>query len=512
IQPLAAHRAGQGLRVKVVDVQDIYDEFNGGLPSAEAIRDFLAYAYFNWQPPAPAYVLLVGDGTFDMRDYMGTGEPTYIPPYLEFVDPWLGETASDNRFVTIVGDDNLPDMAIGRLPVNSPEEATIMVNKIIDYETNPPSGDWDKQVLFVSDNPDAAGDFYALSDDAAAHIPEGYTINKVYYGQTHTTIDDARTAIVDGINAGQLFVNYIGHSAIQFWAHEKLFRLDTEVPLLNNGGKLPVMLPMTCYDGYFHYPGYPSLEESLVRWNGGGAVAAWAASGLGIAHGHDYLNRGFFDAVFQDGITRLGLATIAGKLNLYTHSTAYRDLIDTFNLLGDPALVLPVSPPTGSIGGYVFLDANGNGVRDYGEFNGIRGVRIDLTQPGGEVISTYTVGDSGWYEFQNLPIGTYTVTEEQPVGYVSTSPDSVVVEVAANTQQIVNFGEMPATETLTPTPTLTSTPTPTMTPTSTPTFTYTPTPTSTPTATLTPTSTPTPSPTPREQPAWGLYLPLVLRE
>lgn len=344
VQPLATHRASQGLRVQTVDVQDIYDEFNGGLMSAQAIRDFLAYAYANWQPPAPTYVLLVGDGNYDMRNYLGTGAPTYIPPYLEFVDPWLGETASDNRFVTIVGSDTLPDMAIGRLPVNSTAEATNLINKILTYETNPPAGDWTRKALFVSDNiPDPAGNFYLLSDQAAYHVPTTYTATKVYYGQTHTTVQSTRDAIVANINEGQLFVNYVGHSSITNWASETIFRAAYEVPLLTNGGKLPVMLPMTCYDGYFHHPTIVSLAEALIRRVGGGSVAGWSSSGLGIAHGHDYLNRGFFDALFCNGVDRLGLATMAGKLYLYTTTSAYRDLIDTFNLLGDPALWLPVT-------------------------------------------------------------------------------------------------------------------------------------------------------------------------
>ncbi|MDW8098552.1 MAG: C25 family cysteine peptidase [Anaerolineae bacterium] len=347
IQPLAAHRAAQGLRVQVIDVQDIYDEFNGGLPSAEAIRDFLAYAYANWPSPAPTYVLLVGDGTFDMRDYMQTGVPTFIPPYLELVDPWLGETAADNRFVTIVGNDPLPDMAIGRLPVNSPAEATVIVNKILTYENNiltyennSPLGDWNQRLLFVSDNPDDAGDFYFLSDRAADRIPSSYRINKVYYGQTHTTEDDARKAIVSSINAGQLFVNYVGHGSPQSWAREGLLRLMYEVQELNNENKLPVMLPMTCWEGYFVDPRRSSLAEGLVRYERGGAIASWSATGLGLAVGHDYLNIGFYDAVFWDNTTRLGLAIIAGKLHLYNSTALYRDLIDTYTLLGDPALRL----------------------------------------------------------------------------------------------------------------------------------------------------------------------------
>jgi hypothetical protein len=91
VLPLAAHRAAQDLRTLVVDVQDVYDEFSYGLFDPQAIHDFLAYAYAHWQPPAPAYVLLIGDGNYDPRDNYGRGEPSYIPPYLADVDPWIRE-------------------------------------------------------------------------------------------------------------------------------------------------------------------------------------------------------------------------------------------------------------------------------------------------------------------------------------------------------------------------------------------------------------------------------------
>jgi hypothetical protein len=68
VQPLADHRAGKGLRTMVVDVEDVYDEFNHGVMHPEAIRDFLAYARNRWEAPAPLYVLLVGDGHYDPRD------------------------------------------------------------------------------------------------------------------------------------------------------------------------------------------------------------------------------------------------------------------------------------------------------------------------------------------------------------------------------------------------------------------------------------------------------------
>ncbi|RME66373.1 MAG: hypothetical protein D6790_00260, partial [Caldilineae bacterium] len=129
IQPLVDYRIRQGYRVQLVNLLDIYDQFNYGRVSVHAIRAFLAYAYANWQPPAPAYVLLVGDGTYDPRNYRGDSNPTFIPPYLEIVDLDLGETAADNRYVTIVGDDNMPDMTLGRFPVETPAQVTAMVEK-----------------------------------------------------------------------------------------------------------------------------------------------------------------------------------------------------------------------------------------------------------------------------------------------------------------------------------------------------------------------------------------------
>ena len=151
---LANHRSSQ-YRVKLIDVQSIYDQFNGGLMSAESIHDFLAYAYANWVRPAPSYVVLMGDGSYDMRLYKGlSSNVTYIPPYLALVDPSLGETAAENRFVTLVGNDLMPDMHIGRLPVNTVAEAKAMVDKIMAYENDckcQPGG-WNKNLLFLADD------------------------------------------------------------------------------------------------------------------------------------------------------------------------------------------------------------------------------------------------------------------------------------------------------------------------------------------------------------------------
>ena len=351
IYDLESHRQSQGPRTMVVDVQDVYDEFRYGIFDPQAIHDFLAYAYApgNWQAPAPSYVLLVGDGNFDFKDNRGTGEPNYIPPYLAMVDPTLGERATDNRYACVSGDDILADMHIGRLPAQTSTQASAIVNKILSYEQTA-SGDWNSKVLLVADDqpdPQGAGNFWDLSDDIANnYLPSAYAPpQKIYYSPgnpPYSTPGNVRTAIINAINEGRLLVNYIGHGAIQWWAHE--FLRVNDIASLSNDQELPMMLPMTCYEGYFDYPNFPGLGESIVRAEGKGAIASWSPTGLGLAAGHHYLNQGFFTAVFTDNIAEIGTATYLGKLKLYTETggeaSPYRDLMDTYVLFGDPFMKL----------------------------------------------------------------------------------------------------------------------------------------------------------------------------
>jgi hypothetical protein len=162
-------------------------------------------------------------------------------------------------------------------------------------------------------------------------------------------VDDARTAILGSIDAGALMVNYVGHGSNNLWAAEVLFE-NTDVDKLTNSSKLPVMLPMTCLDGYYVYPHLDTIHDALgelvTRAEDKGAIASWSPTGLGVATGHAFLDQGFFRAVFgnPDGSTNLGQATTTAKLNLWATGSAL-DLIDTYLLFGDPATVLPTAPP-----------------------------------------------------------------------------------------------------------------------------------------------------------------------
>ena len=346
VLPLRDHREAEGLDTVVVDVQDVYDEFSYGLFDPHAIRDFISYTLAYWRDPdePPSYVLLVGDGNYDFKDNLGRGEPNYIPPYLVYTDEWVGEADADNRYVCVSGDDILPDMHLGRLPAQTAGQASAMVTKIINYEQNLPEGDWRRQVLFVADNPDDAGDFRALSDDIVDnHLLPPYTAEKAYYGLSpYTTPAAVKNAIINAFGTGRLFINYVGHGSRNRWAAEEFLTVG-DIDSLPSTQRMPMMLPMACLEGYFIKAGAPCVGESLVRAEGKGAIASWSPTSDGLASGHHYLHQGFYDALFVDGVHQIGPATLLGKLNLYYNAGGdHRELIDTFILFGDPAIDLTI--------------------------------------------------------------------------------------------------------------------------------------------------------------------------
>lgn len=348
-QQLANYRQGQSdtARTLAVDVQDIYDEFNDGAMDAEAIHSFLQYAYENWQAPGPSYVLLLGDGHYDFRNYTGQAPITRIPPFLFYMsDSDLGEAPADNRYVCLNGNDHLPEMHIGRLPADSVAEAQAMVDKTIAYETGQLPGDWIYDVLFTADDPSGTSDFYVLSDDIVDnYLPTTHNAIKVYLGDTCPYEDPAvtcRQAIVDTFNTGVLLSNYIGHGSRFMWApEESLFRNDDIDALANP--RLPVQLSFACNTGAFDYPSqtYDSIDEHIVAAADKGAVASWGNADYSYTYLDREVNEGFYEAVFQNDLPQLGPATTWAKL-YYDGNVPNPLLLERKHLFGDPALTLAV--------------------------------------------------------------------------------------------------------------------------------------------------------------------------
>lgn len=366
LAPLVARRAAQGYHVRLIDVQALYDTWSYSQIAPEAIRAFLRHAAATWSRP-PQAVTLVGDGSSDPLNYTGRNNTTFIPPYLASVDPWIGETACEFCYAQLDGDDPrsdpLPDLALGRLPVKSVAETHTMVAKIIGYETNSSGVDWRARMLYVADNADNAGDFAAYADQSAALQPPGLAIQRMYYDPAASPVSTpwrepdalrAHRRTLDALNAGAGLVSYIGHSHQWQWAVTDpaatpgtllgLYDVDT----LSNAERLSIVLEMTCYTSAFQQPAYSgtTVDERLVLHPGGGAVATWGPTGLGIAHGHDLLQRGFLAALWRAPrmSATLGALTLAGDLELFTVGGCCQDTIQTFALLGDPLTTARVMP------------------------------------------------------------------------------------------------------------------------------------------------------------------------
>ncbi len=323
VAPLVALRQSEGMAVAVVDVEDIYDEFNNGHKSPQAIKSFLAYTRAYWQK-APAFVLLVGDATFDPRNYLGGIDDDFVPSKL--IDTQFLETVSDEWFVDLQ-DDGHSQMAIGRLPVRSAAEAATVIGKIVSSEqaisTVPPRN------LFIADRNDGIN-FEEHIASLKALLPPSVEINEVYRSQ----MDDAtaKAAVLNYVNAGQRLVTYSGHGSVTLWNGNLLTTND--VRTLTNHPNLPVFMMMNCLNGFFQSD-QDSLAEALLKAPQGGAAAVWASSALTFPQAQVWMSQEFYRQVLSGSALRLGEAIQRAKAGLPD-----ADVRNSWVLFGDPTMRL----------------------------------------------------------------------------------------------------------------------------------------------------------------------------
>jgi hypothetical protein len=315
VQPLAALRQSQGYQVSIVDVDSVYNEFNYGVHSPQAVKDFLNWTYTHWSTQ-PQYVLLAGSGSLDPRNYTGLGNLDFVSTKL--IDTGSMETASDDWFVDFKNDGQ-PQMAIGRLPVHTAAEMTTVVNKIIAYEH---SGDSEALVL-VSDLNDGIN-FNANNNQIKSIVGSRIATTDIVRGQTNT---DAKTALMDQLTQGQRIFNYAGHGSVNLWRGNLL--TDDDVQALTNTKASPLVVTMTCLNGYFQDPHLASLGESLLKVNQGGAVSVWASSGMTDVGNQATLNQEFFRQLFSSPTITIGQAQD-------------NDVRRTWILFGDPTMRIKV--------------------------------------------------------------------------------------------------------------------------------------------------------------------------
>ncbi|MCX6133452.1 MAG: type IX secretion system sortase PorU [Ignavibacteriales bacterium] len=351
---LRSHRqTSDQLRSLVVDLGQVYNEFSSGMLDPVAIRDFLKYTQSAWSVK-PQYVLLFGAGSYDYKNIRKLSDRIWVPPYetLES-NVQISTLASDDFFVILDPSSRQISIPIGRLPLRSTDDARNVVDKIIAYDTSRSYDTWHNRITFAADDGlTTTGDDQEIHTSQSERLAQDYTpdtFNKekifiVQYPTVNTstgrTKPTANVAIVDAINQGSVILNWTGHGNTQQWAHENVFSVSQDFPLISNKGKLFFLVAATCDFARYDYDKETSAGEQLILMQGRGAVGAVTPDRVVFSQDNAYLNQRFYAHLFQTDNqgkpVRLGDAMWQTKQELYGEN----DL--KHHLLADPTMRLAI--------------------------------------------------------------------------------------------------------------------------------------------------------------------------
>ncbi len=329
---LAAYRQQKGLRTLVVNLDDIYNEFSGGVPTPAAIKQLLITALTQWSGK-PAYAVLIGDGTYDYRDILQKHD-NFTPPLL--VPTAYGLFCSDTAFGDMDGT-GIPRIALGRLPVKTTDQLSAVLAKIKSYEANTPAAN--AQALLIGDVPDSAGNFTDAISQVNTALAAPYSNDVVNCGADFNAV---RQTIQSNLNSGVDLFNYIGHGAIDRLGNSG-YLTSGDVAGLQDGAHLPVVVAVTCVAGQYSVPGSDCLAEYLTLQNGGGAIAVIAPTGLSVNQDASRLNLRLMQLLSINSGPGLGdmfRKAMADHITLDNPATPAA----IYNLIGDPALAYDVVP------------------------------------------------------------------------------------------------------------------------------------------------------------------------
>lgn len=356
-QRLADHRINfSGLDVAMVDVEQLYNEFSSGRKDPVAIRDFAKMLYER-APEKFKYLLLFGDGSFDARDVYNL-EGDYIPvwetanstsPIYAYPSDDFYALLSDNEGANISF--GALDIAVGRIPVNTLEEAHRVVDKILHYDSQPVAlKDWRNRVAFVADDEDNnlhIRDADGIADYLADKFPN-LNIDKIYLDAFEqvstpggTRVPLATEAINKDIFKGVAALVYLGHGGTKGWAQERVLKIE-DILSWENFDKLPLIITATCSFAAYDNPAFTSAGELALIHDKGGAIALYTTVRPVFASANARLTRASMDTLFN----KLGgeLPALGEALRLSKNKTNDNTNSRKYSLLGDPSqhMALPV--------------------------------------------------------------------------------------------------------------------------------------------------------------------------
>ncbi len=353
---LAAHRsAHNGYAVKTVLVDHIFNEFSSGSLDPTAIRDFAKMLHD--RSNIFKYLLLFGDGSFDFKNIKNLDEPSgFIPVYEteESLHPIEGFPSDD--YYALLSDNeggNLRgalDIAVGRLPVKTPEEAQAAVNKMINYDKNPATlGDWRLRQAFVADDEDG-GIHQRQGNDISTKVDTLYNVfnvNKIFLdafqqittpgGQRYPSVKEA---INNDIFKGILVLNYMGHGGSKGWTQERVLE-TSDILGWTNFDKLPLLVTATCSFTGYDDPNFVTAGEQAFLNPGGGAIGLFTTVRAVYSSSNERLTKAVFNHLYEkvNGIhPPIGELMRLGKNSNSADTTSINSR--KFTLIGDPSMQL----------------------------------------------------------------------------------------------------------------------------------------------------------------------------
>ncbi|MBE2190496.1 MAG: type IX secretion system sortase PorU [Desulfobulbaceae bacterium] len=288
------------LKIHIVRTDHIYNEFSCGMPDITALRDYIAYAWYNWEVK-PQYLVLWGDGHYDMKN-IASSKINYIPAHQSF-DYYLSSFSeihsawsSDDFYGLIVGNDDLLDLSIGRITAENNEDGLAFVDKLKHYENNSSLDQWRSNLLLMADDGPTQGKNYEgtlhtdqseiLTMDVLNKYAQDMQYDKIYLVEYPTeNIPNGRLKpkvnqdMLTKINTtGGLVLNWIGHGNPRVWGHEQILDRDVTIPQMTNLDKMFFLTAATCDFGRFDNPETKSGGEDMFLSRKGAAIAVFTST------------------------------------------------------------------------------------------------------------------------------------------------------------------------------------------------------------------------------------------
>ena len=351
-----AHFAGFGPKVMLVSLDDVFNDFGGGRFDPTAIRNFLYYTTLCWSH-IPYFVLFIGDGSYDYKNYLGrTNPPNYFPVYerdVNFNNP-NANTCYDDWFAQF---NEEPSMIIGRLPVQSKGQLRNIIQRVINYESGRYFGDWQNRLLLFAD--DEYGErgrwewggtwaHAANCESAVYYVPKEVEARKVYSMIYEKHAGNTRPGATDdfiaNLDEGSYLVLYYGHGNHHQIAHEKIFMYE-DIPRIDCGWKNFIIYFGSCGVSRFDDTKWESIGEDLLRTSG--AIATIGAT-RGTATTPNLILGNKIAEYLWKGYT-IGEAVYLGKVEAgIWNSKNYQLFTDpaTKSIASKPELTLTVKPDT----------------------------------------------------------------------------------------------------------------------------------------------------------------------